>query len=89
MYSLKFDEIFGSDFIMVTVDDLVKNLHPSATYHQAFKMRRTNWKSLDSPKKRCNDDGTKSNTTHCLTNYFEHVTGCSMSLPRSDPKIAR
>ena len=89
MYFPKVDEIFGSDYILVTVDDAVKKVHASATYEQIYKMRRTHWKSLDSSKKRCNDGGGNENITHCLTSYFERMTGCSMNLALSDPLIPR
>ena len=72
---------------MVAVDESVKRA--SASYRQTFKMRRTHWKSLDSPHKRCNDDGVKANTTHCLTSYVEHMVGCSIGSAQGDPQMAR
>ena len=70
----KVDEIFGSKRINV---DKGHN----------YKIKRTRWKALDSPVKRCTDQGAKANTTQCVTNYIENTIGCSMGLSGSDPQI--
>ena len=89
MYPPKIDKIFGSDLIHLKVDDSLRKVKASAYYHQSYKIMMTQWKALDSPTKRCNNDATEPNTTLCLTQYLEHEIGCSMGLAGSGPEIIR
>ena len=59
------------------------------TLIQGFKIRRTLWKLLDVPGKRCDMSNTEANTTRCLTQHMEETVGCSMGLTRSDPALER
>ena len=70
----KVDEIFGSRVINV----------PKG---RKYKIKRTSWKALDYPAKRCTEQGAKANTTRCITNYIENTIGCSIGLSGSDPQF--
>ena len=89
MFPPKIDKIFGSDLIHMKVDESQRKSMASAYYLQYYKIMMTQWKALDSPTKRCDNDATEPNTTLCLTRYLEHEIGCSMGLAGNDPEITR
>ena len=85
MYFPKIDEIYGSEFIYLKVDEAMNAANTS--YMQSFKMRKTHWKALDTPDKRCDEGYSEANTTHCLTSYLERTVGCSMGLSGGNPHM--
>ena len=78
------DEIYGSELILLKVDDAPPN---HKVYHQSYKFRKTYWKALDTPEKRCDESSLEANTTQCITRYLEQTVGCSLGLAGSDKQI--
>ena len=89
MYFPKLDNIFGSDFLILDIAEIIqkKNLNKTGLY-QYLKLERIFWKSLDAPEKKC-DRKNKGLTTKCITNYLEQSIGCSMGLAESNPAVER
>ena len=81
-------ELFGSDAFVLDVSGIVRTAE-ATNFIQDCKIRRTRWKLLDIPTKRCDMSNTEANTTMCLTKYMEETVGCSMGLASSDPAIER
>ena len=87
IYLPKFDEIYGSDLIFLTVN---QEMREAGTFGlQPYKIKRTFIKGLDTPDKRCDKDSSKANITQCITRYVEHAIGCSIGLLRSDRQAKR
>ena len=92
MYTPKIDNIFGSEVIAANLDRVRINAKPEGTGYdisQYFKMKKTLWKALDTPAKRCNSYNTEANTTQCLTDFLEQKIGCSMGLAKSNSSAPR
>ena len=89
MYFPKPDNIFGSDYMILDIAEIIQkeNLNETGLY-QYFELQRTFWKSLDTPEKKC-DMKNKGLTTKCITNFLEQTIGCSMGLAESDPGVER
>ena len=85
MYFPKIDEIYGSEFIYLRVDEAMHTANTS--YVQSFKIRKTHWKALDTPEKRCDEEYSEANTTQCLTSYLERTVGCSMGISGGDQQL--
>ena len=89
MHFPKPDNIFGSDYVIVDIRDILleEKLNDTGLY-QYFELERTFWKSLDTPEKRCDMKNTV-NTTKCMTNFLEQTIGCSMGLAEGNPDLER
>ena len=83
----KVDEIFGMKDIVIVLGDQLKKSVEFGYYSKQYKIKRTHWKAMNRPEKRCTEQNTEANTTKCITNYIEHTTGCSMGLSGSNPEI--
>ena len=81
-------ELFGNDNFFLDMSRVERSAR-ATEYLRGFKVRRTLWKSLDTPSKRCDKSNTDANTTRCITQYMEDRVGCSMGLARSDPGVER
>ena len=87
IYIPKADNVYGSEYILLSVSE---EMRPAGTFGlQPYKIKRTHVKVLDTPTKRCDGDDSKTQITQCITSYLENTIGCSMSLLRSDEKVAR
>ena len=85
IYVPKTDEIYGSELTVLTPE-----MRPAGTTAvKSYKLKRTRVKSLDTPTKRCDSNGSKANVTACITRYLERMIGCSMGLVRSDKEAPR
>ena len=88
MYIPKSDEIFGSTFQSIKInEELLKN--NDSYFLMDYKVKRTHWKALDIQSKRCDPSNSPGNATQCITSYLENTIGCSMNLALSDPKMNR
>ena len=82
------DRIFGSEYYLLQMSELAKEMDNSTEYHQYFEMERSYWKSLDSEEKRC-DVENRNNATKCVTHFLENSVGCSMGISESDNELER
>ena len=89
MYFPRPDKIFGSDYIILDIAEIIQKetLNETGLY-QYFELERTFWKSLNTTEKRC-DMGNTAHTTKCITNFLEQTIGCSMGLAESNPDVKR
>ena len=85
MYFPRGDEIYGSEFIYLRMDQHVEE---NKTYQINYQMKKTHWMAVDNPDKRCDDSSSEANTTQCITRYLEQTIGCSMGLAGSDEQLA-
>ena len=87
IYFPKPDNIFGSAYIILPLEDILKKetLNETGLY-QYYELERTYWKALDTPEKRCDMKNTAF-PTKCITNYLEKTIGCSMGLVESNPHV--
>ena len=83
----KTDDIFGQKDIPINVGNQLRNSVQFGYYSKEYKIKRTHWKAMDKPEKKCSEETTEVNTTVCITNYIEQTTGCSMGLYGSNPEI--
>ena len=81
-------ELFGNDNFFLDTSRVERRARATELL-RGFKVKRTLWKSLDTPSKRCDKSNTDANTTKCITQYLEDTVGCSMGLARSDPGVER
>ena len=89
MYFPKINGAFGSDFTYLKLDRLRLKDKNTTGFYKFYTMKQTQWKELDTPRKRCKVDSAVANTTRCITQYLENKVGCSMGLARSDPQLSR
>ena len=103
MHFPKIDEIYGSDFIIIKMEEQIKlmqkgqkqennnnnDTQENIHFEQNFKLRRTRWKMLDTEKKRCDNTDRPADTTECIRRFFESKVNCSMGLDGGKPTIKR
>ena len=88
IYLPKSDEIYGSAFLLLNVD-VNKEGRKGLNFHQTYMMSTTQWKAMDTEKKRCDKGSEEAETTKCITRYLENKIGCSLGLSGSNPNVVR
>ena len=83
----KTDDIFGQKDIPINVGNQLRNSVQLGQYSKEYKIKRTHWKAMDRPEKKCSEEATEANTTMCITNHIEQTIGCSMGLSGRSPEI--
>ena len=89
MYFPKINGVFGSDFTYLKLDRSRLKDRNTTGFYTFYTMKQTQWKELDTPRKRCKVGSAVANTTRCITQYLEDKVGCSMGIARSDPQLRR
>ena len=83
----KVDDIFGQKDIPMNVGDQLKNSLQFRHFRKDFKIKRTHWKALDRPEKKCSEGTTEANITKCIAHFIEQTIGCSIGVLGSNPQI--
>ena len=94
MHFPKIDEVYGSDFILMKMEEQIRLMQKekkqeNVHFIQSFKLRRSRWKSLDTPKKRCDNTDRPAHTTQCIRTFLEGKVNCSMGLEGGRPTVKR
>ena len=88
MYFPKSDEIYGSNFKSIKInEELLKN--NVSQFLMDYDVKRTHWKALDTQNKRCDSSNSQGNTTQCVTNYLENNIGCSINIALGNSILKR
>ena len=83
----KVDDIFGQKDILIHVGDQLRKSLKFGYYRKEYKIKRTHWKAIDRPEKKCTEQTTEVDTTKCIARHIELTIGCSMGLSGSNPQI--
>ena len=103
MHFPRIDEIYGSTFIIMKMDEQIRLMKKEKTqenaqkekelenvnFNQNFVLRRTQWKTLDTPRKRCDNTNRPADTTECIRRFLESKANCSMGLEVGKPTVKR
>ena len=79
MYIPKSDGVFGSYYFYKTIET-----PGNKSYSQDYLLTRSHWKTLNTPRRRCDEGKKAASTTRCIARYLEQKVGCSMGLHGND-----